>query len=313
MGRGRYILRRLVQMVPVLLGITVVVFVLIHLIPGDPAQAMLGIHARPEALTALRGQLGLDKPLWEQYVIYLGDLVRLDLGDSIKYKQSVDSLIPKRIAVSGMLVLYATVLTIVISLPLGIIAALKKDSVFDQMVRAFLMVTMVMPAFWVGILMLIFFSIKLDLFPVSGYGDNPVDHLYHLFLPALTVSLSISPILVRSLRGSILEAMSADYVRTARAKGLGEQIVVIAHVLRNALIPAVTLLGLSVGYLLGGTVIVERVFSLPGAGALLVDSIGARDYPVVQSMTLIFAALVILINLVTDVVYSFLDPRVRLG
>jgi peptide/nickel transport system permease protein len=313
MGRGQYILRRLVQMVPVLLGITVVVFVLIHLIPGDPAQAMLGIHARPEALTALRGQLGLDKPLWEQYVIYLGDLVRLDLGDSIKYKQSVDSLIPKRIAVSGMLVLYATVLTIVISLPLGIIAALKKDSVFDQMVRAFLMVTMVMPAFWVGILMLIFFSIKLDLFPVSGYGDNPVDHLYHLFLPALTVSLSISPILVRSLRGSILEAMSADYVRTARAKGLGEQIVVIAHVLRNALIPAVTLLGLSVGYLLGGTVIVERVFSLPGAGALLVDSIGARDYPVVQSMTLIFAALVILINLVTDVVYSFLDPRVRLG
>lgn len=313
MGRGTYILRRLVQMVPVVLGITLIVFVLIHLIPGDPAQAMLGIHARPEALTALRGQLGLDKPLWEQYLIYLGDLVRLDLGDSIKYKQSVDSLIPKRLAVSGMLVTYATVLTILISLPLGIIAALKKDSLFDQVVRAFLMVTMVMPAFWVGILMLIFFSIRLDLFPVSGYGDNPVDHVHHLFLPALTVALSISPILVRSLRGSILEAMGADYVRTARAKGLGERIVVVAHVLRNALIPAVTLLGLSVGYLLGGTVIVERVFSLPGAGALLVDSIGARDYPVVQSMTLIFAILVILINLVTDVVYSFLDPRVRLG
>ncbi|MEA2582762.1 MAG: peptide/nickel transport system permease protein [Thermomicrobiales bacterium] len=313
MSRGQYILRRIVQMVPVLIGITFIVFLLVHLIPGDPVLTMLGIHARPEAVTALRHELGLDRPLWEQYAIYLRNLVQLDLGDSIKYKQSVASLIQKRIGVSLFLIGYATVLTIAISLPLGIAAALKKDSIFDQIVRSLLMVTMVMPAFWVGILLLIFFSIKLDFFPVSGFGEGLADHLHHLFLPALTISLSIAPILVRSLRGSILEAMSADYVRTARAKGLGEQVVVMAHVLRNALIPAVTLLGLSVGYLMGGTVIVERVFSLPGAGALLVDSIGARDYPVVQSMTLIFAALVILVNLATDLTYTFLDPRVRLG
>jgi peptide/nickel transport system permease protein len=313
MSRGQYILRRMVQMVPVLLGITVIVFLLIHLIPGDPAQTMLGIHARPEALTALRHQLGLDKPLWEQYLIYVRNLARLDLGDSLKFKVSVASLIQKRIVVSLFLIAYATVLTILISLPLGIAAALKKDSVFDQIVRSVLMVTMVMPAFWVGILLLILFSVKLGLFPVSGYGEDFLDHLHHLFLPALTVALSIAPILVRCLRGSILEALAADYVRTARAKGLGERVVVSGHVLRNALVPPVTLLGLSVGYLMGGTVIVERVFSLPGAGALLVDSIGARDYPVVQSMTLIFAALVILVNLMTDLVYTFLDPRVRLG
>jgi peptide/nickel transport system permease protein len=312
-SRGQYILRRLVQMIPVLIGITMIVFLLIHLIPGDPALTMLGIHARPEAVAALRHNLGLDKPLWEQYTIYLRNLLQFDLGDSIKYKQSVASLIQKRIGVSLVLIAYATVLTVVISLPLGIAAALKKDSIFDQVVRSLLMVTMVMPAFWVGILFLIVFSVKLDLFPVSGYGEGVEDHLYHLFLPALTIALSIAPILVRSLRGSILEAMSSDYVRTARAKGLRERAVVVAHVLRNALIPAVTLLGLSVGYLMGGTVIVERVFSLPGAGALLVDSIGARDYPVVQSMTLIFAAIVILVNLATDLTYTFLDPRVRLG
>ncbi|HEY7033365.1 MAG TPA: ABC transporter permease [Thermomicrobiales bacterium] len=313
MGRGQYILRRLVQMVPVLFGITVIVFLLIHLIPGDPAQTMLGIHARPEALTALRHQLGLDKPLWEQYFIYVRNLARLDLGDSLKFKVSVASLVEKRIGVSLFLIAYATVLTVVISMPLGVLAALKKDSVFDQIVRTVLMVTMVMPAFWVGILLLILFSVKLGIFPVSGYGEGFVDHLHHLFLPALTVALSIAPILVRCLRGSILEALGADYVRTARAKGLEDRSLITAHVLRNALIPPVTLLGLSVGYLMGGTVIVERVFSLPGAGALLVDSIGARDYPVVQSMTLIFAALVILVNLATDLTYTFLDPRVRLG
>jgi peptide/nickel transport system permease protein len=300
-------------MIPVLFGVTVIVFLLIHAIPGDPATTMLGVRARPESIAALRHQLGLDKPLAEQYLLYLRDLIRGDLGESLKFNVSVASLIQKRMAVTLFLIVYTTVLTVAISLPLGIAAALRKDGFFDQVVRALLMVTMVMPAFWVGILLLIALSVKIGLFPVSGYGEGFAGHLHHLFLPALTVALSISPILVRALRGSILEALEADYVRTARAKGLGERAVVMAHVLKNALIPAVTLLGLSVGYLMGGTVIVERVFSLPGAGALLVDSIGARDYPVVQSMTLIFAALVILINLLTDLIYTFLDPRVRLG
>jgi peptide/nickel transport system permease protein len=170
---------------------------------------------------------------------------------------------------------------------------------------------MLMPSFWVGILLIIFFSVQLRLFPVAGFGTGLIDTIWHLFLPALTIALSIAPVLVRALRASILEALSSDYVRTARAKGLHDQAVVIRHVLRNALIPATTLLGLSIGGLMGGTVILEKVFALPGAGALLIDSIGARDYPVVQATTLIFAVLVILVNLITDVIYSFLDPRVR--
>lgn len=311
MSRGQYILRRSVQMIPVLIGITLITFLLIQAIPGDPASIMLGTHARPDSVAALNRQLGLDKPLWEQYAIYLRNLVKLDLGDSIKFKVSVASLLGDRLPISMLLIGWATLLTIVVSLPLGIISALRKDGLFDQVIRASLMVTMVMPGFWVGIILLIVFSVRFGWFPVSGYGDGFVDHLHHLFLPGLTIALSLSPILVRALRASILEAMSADYVKTARAKGLAERFVIYGHVLRNALIPTVTLLGLSVGYLIGGTVIVENVFSLPGAGVLLVQAISARDYPLVQSTTLVFATLVIAVNLATDLIYSFLDPRVR--
>jgi peptide/nickel transport system permease protein len=299
-------------MVPVLFGITLVVFALLQLIPGDPATTMLGLQARPEAVVALRRELGLDRPVWEQYLHYLGNVVTFDLGNSLKFKVSVASLLGDRLEVSLALIAYATVLMIVLSLPLGIISALRKDGIFDQITRVVLMVTLVMPAFWVGILFLTYFSVKLRIFPVAGYGEGWREHLHHLFLPALTIALSIVPMLVRALRTSILDAMASDYVRTARAKGLREQAVVATHVLRNALIPALTLLGLSVGYLLGGTVIVENVFSLPGAGKLLVDAITARDYPLVQSTTLVFAILVIAVNLLTDVIYTFLDPRVRL-
>ena len=312
MNRGQLILRRLVQMIPVLFGITLVVFALLQLIPGDPATTMLGMQARPESIAALRQELGLDRPLWEQYLRYVSNVLTLDLGDSLKYRVSVASLLGERLEVSLVLIVYSTLLMIAISLPLGIVSALRRDGLFDQVTRAALMVTMVTPAFWLGILFLTWFSIKLRLFPVAGYGEGWQEHLHHLFLPALTIALSITPLLVRALRTSILEAMSSDYVRTARAKGLREQIVVTSHVLRNALIPALTLLGLSVGYLLGGTVIIENVFSLPGAGKLLVDAISARDYPLVQSTTLVFALLVILVNLLTDVVYTFLDPRVQL-
>jgi peptide/nickel transport system permease protein len=312
MNRGQYIVRRLALMIPVLFGVTVVVFSLLQLIPGDPATTILGVQARPESVAALRHELGLDRPLWEQYLRYIQNLVTFDLGQSLKFKTSVGSLLPGRLQVTLALITYATVLTIAISLPLGIISALWKDGIFDQITRVVLMVTLVMPVFWVGILFLTYFSIKLQLFPVAGYGDGWREHLHHLFLPALTIGLGITPLIVRALRTSILEGLGSDYVRTARAKGLREQAVVTTHVMRNALIPAVTLLGLSVGYLMGGTVIVENVFSLPGAGKLLVDAIGARDYPLVQSTTLVFAILVILINLGTDVIYTFLDPRVRL-
>ena len=313
MNRGQLIARRLAQMAPVLVGVTLVAFALLQLIPGDPAVSILGIHATEESVAALRHQLGLDQPLWRQYLGYLHDVVTLNLGTSIKFKTSVESLLADRLPVSLWLALYAAVLTALIALPLGILSAIWKDSVFDQLVRVLMMVTMVMPAFWLGILLLLVFSVRLGLFPVSGAGEGPVDTLHHLFLPALTIATGIAPVIVRARRASMLEAMGADYVRTARAKGLGDRGVVTGHVLRNALIAPLTLFGLSVGYLMGGTVIVENVFGLPGAGKLLIDSIGARDYPVVQSTTLVFAALVILVNLATDLVYTFLDPRVSLG
>jgi peptide/nickel transport system permease protein len=308
---GRYIARRLVQLVPVVFGITLVLFVMLRLIPGDPSSVLLGERATDEAVERLNRQLGLDQPIYLQYVYFLRQLATLDLGTSIKYQIPVAGLLGQRLLVSLAVVGVTLVLTCVISLPLGILAALKKDSLLDNIVRSAFMVMMLMPSFWVGILLIIFFSIKLGLFPVSGFGTTPIDHLWHLFLPALTIALAIAPVLVRALRASILEALASDYVKTARSKGLRERSVILAHVLRNALIPATTLLGLSIGGLMGGTVILEKVFALPGAGALLIDSISARDYPVVQAATLIFATLVILVNLATDVVYSFLNPRVR--
>jgi peptide/nickel transport system permease protein len=299
-------------MVPVLIGITIIVFLMIRAIPGDPAQLMLGEHAPLSELAGIRRSMGLDKPLVVQYGYFVRNLAELDLGKSLHYGVPVSSLLFSRLQVSLSVVLVTLIITILVSLPLGVLAALKKDSMLDNIVRSALMVTMVMPSFWLGIMFIIFFSVKLGIFPVSGYGEGPWGHLKHLFLPSLTISLSLSPILIRTLRTSILEAMQADYTRTARSKGIGERTVIIAHVLRNALIPTITLLGISIGRLMGGTVITEKVFALPGAGALLIDSITARDYPVVQASTLIFAFMVIVVNLLTDLVYSFLDPRVEL-
>ncbi len=300
-------------MIPVLFGVTVIVFAMIHLIPGSPANAMLGENASDAAVARINHQLGLDKPLVEQYFYFMRNLFKFDLGNSTKFRVPVSTLVFHRLEVSLSVVAMTIVITILISLPLGVLAALKKDSLIDNIVRSALMVTMVMPAFWVGIILILFFSIRLKLLPVSGYGTNPIDHIKHLILPALTISLGLSPILIRSLRTSILDVMRSEYVKTARAKGLEERNVVTVHVLRNALIPTITLLGISIGFLMGGTVIIERVFSLPGAGALLIDSVSARDYPVVQAATLIFAFLVIVVNLATDIVYSFIDPRVRFG
>lgn len=310
---GQYIARRLVQLVPVVFGITLVLFFMLRLLPGDPATAMLGDRATDEAITRLNHHLGLDRPIYIQYIFFLRDLATFDLGQSIKYGVPVSSLLFRRLQVSLAVVGVTLILSCLISIPLGILAALKKNSLIDNLVRSTFMVLMLMPSFWVGILLIIFFSVRLGIFPVSGYGSGFIDHLHHLFLPGLTIALGLSPILIRTLRSSILDSLDADYVKTARAKGLRERTVVTTHVLRNALIPSMTLLGLSIGGLMGGTVILEKVFSLPGAGALLIDSIGARDYPVVQAATMIFAVMVILVNLATDILYSLLDPRVRFG
>jgi peptide/nickel transport system permease protein len=300
-------------MVPVVFGVTLILFFMLHAIPGDPALAVLGDKATTEKIAIVRHSMGLDKPLYVQYGYYLRNLATLNLGDSTKYHMPINDLIWPRFKVSLSVVVMSSILAALISLPLGILAALKQDSILDNFVRSSLMVTMVMPTFYIGILLIIILSVKIHIFPVSGYGDTPFEHVKHLFLPSLTLALGLSPILIRSLRSSILDAFQSDYVTTARAKGLGERRVVTRHVMRNALIPTITLFGIGIGSLMGGTVITEKVFALPGAGALLVDSITARDYATVQAATLIVAVLVILTNLATDIVYSFVDPRVRLG
>lgn len=311
MTRGQYILRRLVQLIPVMVGITIIVFLMLRLIPGDPAAAVMGDKATDEQIALKREQMGLNKPIYVQYAYYIRDLAQFDLGQSTKYAVPVNELIWSRLQVSLFVVLFTAILTIVISMPLGILAALKRNSTIDNVVRSVLTVTLVMPTFYTGIILIIILAVKIDLFPVSGYGETVPQHIQHLFLPSLTLALGISPILIRSLRNSILEAMRTDYVKTARSKGLTERDVITVHVLRNALIPTITLFGISIGALMGGTVITERVFALPGAGALLITAIGARDYATVQSATLIIAVLVVFVNLVTDIVYSFIDPRVR--
>jgi peptide/nickel transport system permease protein len=313
MSRGQYILRRLIQMIPVVFGITVITFVLIRAIPGDPAQTMLGEKATDAQIELYREKMGLNDPIYVQYFYYVRDLVKLDLGTSTQYRVPVEDILWSRMKVSLSVMLMTLVLTTVISLPLGMLAALKKDSILDNVVRSTLMVTLLMPTFYTGILIIILLSIKIDLFPTAGYGEGFIDHVRHLFLPGLTLALGIAPILIRTLRTGILEAMTSDYVKTARSKGLREQTVVTRHVLRNALIPTVTLLGISVGAIIGGTVVTEKVFALPGAGALLVDAINARDYSTVQAAVMVVAVLVVLVNLATDIVYSFIDPRVRLG
>jgi peptide/nickel transport system permease protein len=311
MTRSEYVVRRLVQLIPALFGVTLVVFAMLRLIPGDPVTALVGEHASDETIARVRHSLGLDQPIWLQYVYYLRSLVTLNLGESHRYGSPVAALIGPRLTVSIAVALYTVVLTTLFSVPLGVLSALYRDSWFDHLVRSTLVVTMVMPTFWVGIMLILFFSIRLGWFPVSGFGDGIVGHLWHLFLPALTLSLGLAPILIRALRASMLQTLSEEYVKTARAKGLAEGLVIRRHVLRNALIPWATLLGVHTGFLMGGTVITEKVFALPGAGALLIDSVAARDYPVVQALTLVFALLVILVNLLTDLLYSFLDPRVR--
>ncbi len=311
MMRGEYVIRRLIQVVPALLGVTLIVFSMLHLIPGDPVTALVGEHATDETIARVRASLGLDKPLWLQYLYYLRSLLLLDLGESHRFGSPVVSLIGPRLLVSIAVALYTVALTTIISVPLGVFAALRQNTWFDHLVRSALVVTMVMPTFWVGIMLILLLSIRLGLFPVSGYGSGLGGHLRHLFLPALTLSLGLAPILIRALRASMLQVLGEEFVKTARAKGLSEAQVIRSHVLRNALIPWVTLLGVHTGFLMGGTVITEKVFALPGAGALLIDSVAARDYPVVQALTLVFAGLVIVVNLLTDLVYAFLDPRVR--
>lgn len=302
--------RRLVQIVPVLFGIVLVVFLVVRLIPGDPARMMLGVYASDESLAALRTELGLDQPLWMQFAGFVGNVLQGELGTSLVFRRPVVEVILERLPATVSLIAYAVAMSVVICVPLALLAAARQGRAPDQAIRAGSTLTLAMPSFWLGLNLLILFAVLIPIFPVSGYGRTPADRLWHLFLPALTITFSLAPILIRTLRGSIIEAMQAPHVEFARTKGLPHRRLMRRHVLRNGLMATVTILGVNIGWLLGGSVVIENVFTIPGIGTLIIASVTARDYPMIQGIALIFGLLVICINLLTDIVYALLDPRV---
>jgi len=307
-----YVARRLLHLVPVVLGVTILCFFLIHLVPGDPARTILANQATDQRVALLRHQWGLDRPLPVQYGKFMDRVAHGDLGTSLFYNVPAGNLVLQRLPVTLWLIAFGTLLSIAIAVPSALHAATHRDKPSDHVVRAVPLVGLGFPQFWVGIVLLLVFGLHFGrLFPVGGYGSGFFGHVHSMFLPALTVALTISPILIRSLRASLLEVFESDYITTARSKGIPERRVLAKHALRNAVISTVTVLGVNIGYLVGGTLVIEAVYALPGLGQLMINAINQRDFPVVQAVTLAFAVMVVLVYLLTDVVHALLDPRVR--
>jgi ABC-type dipeptide/oligopeptide/nickel transport system permease component len=303
-----YILRRLVQVIPITLGIVTLVFSLVHMIPGDPAVQLAGENALPEDVARVRTQLGLDRPVIVQYFGYLGDLTRLDLGTSFRSGEPVSRQIATRYPATMVLALAGMLVALTVALPLGIISAVWRNSWIDNVARFFALLGVSMPAFWLGPLLIIAFAIHLEWLPVSGREAG----LRSIVLPALTLGLPLAAILTRMIRVSLADELGNLYFTTALSKGMTRRVAILRHALRNALIPVITIVGLQVGSLLTGAIITEQIFSWPGLGRLLIQSIGARDYPQMQASVLLIALTYILINLATDVVYAIVDPRIEL-
>ena len=305
------IAKRLLHLVPVLLGISIISFGLIQLTPGDPARMILGPRAQAEAVEAVRERMGLNKPVLQQYGNYMINLVQGDLGNSIRYQQPVSELIVQVLPVTGFLAAYVIVMTVPLTLILSVLAARNRGRWIDQLIRMMSVLGMTMPVFWLAILMLGLFSVDLGWFPVSGFGTGFLGHLHHLFLPAMSVSIYLVPVLVRNLRAALLEEMNADYVVASRSKGLPEAYVFRRHILKNASLPTLNLFGVLVSWLIGGTVIVELVYAIPGLGTLMFNAILGRDYPVIQGLALFYAFSTVVITLATDLLSAVIDPRIE--
>ena len=305
-----YILSRLVQMVPVLFLVVLIAFLAMELVPGDPIMLMLGGRANATMLAALHEEFGLDRPVVTRFVSFIVNALQGDLGTSIIQRQPVSVIVGERIEKTVFVIAYGAVLAVLVALPLAIIAAMKHNRPADHIIRLGGMVGLSMPPFWLALLLILLFGLGLGWFPIGGYGEGFFGHLWHLFLPSLTIALFLSPILVASLRAAMLDVMGEDYIEVARSKGLSPRRIMFKHVLRNALIPAITVLSINVGWLLSGAVIVEYVFSIPGMGSLLVRSVGFRDYPVIQGQAVVFALFVMLVNLMADISYMLVDRRV---
>lgn len=309
-----YLIRRLLLTVPVLFGMSVIVFSILRLTPGDPARIILGLRATPEALVAVRHDLGLDLPIHLQYLRWAGNMLSGDLGKDYNSGESINRLLQTRLPVTVELTALAMLMTIAVSIPLGTLAAARRGAAIDRAALGLGLLGISVPDFWLAIMLILGVSLGLDLLPSSGFvplTDDPLGNLRSLFLPALTLAVGLSAVLTRMTRSSVLEVLSRDFVKLARAKGLRERVILFRHVLPNAAIPIITVIGLQLGYLLGGAVIVEQVFSLPGVGSLVVNATLARNYNVVQAGVLVVALLFVLVNLLTDVLYAYLDPTVR--
>ena len=308
------LLKRIVILVLTLLLVSITIFAVLMVIPGDPAQIILGIHATPETLGALRHKLELDRPAAIQYLDYMKRLSVGDFGRSITYDIPIHSLIFSRLQVTIPLAILSMVFAIVLSIPMGIYSALHRNQAGDYGIMVFSQIGLAVPGFWAGILLILFFAVTLHWFPAGGFpswGPDPMKALKSLLLPALSLGLVRAAVLTRMTRSSMLEILGEDFIRTARSKGLSERIVVYKHAFRNAIIPVVTVVGLQTGDLLAGAIIIENVFHLPGVGRLVFEAIGQRDLPVVQGVVLFIAGLIVMINFITDVTYAILDPRIR--
>ncbi|MEC7166366.1 MAG: nickel ABC transporter permease [SAR324 cluster bacterium] len=305
---GNFLLRRILLLIPVLWGVATLVFLLLHFIPGDPVDLMLGDSALGTDRETLRDQLGLNDPLIVQYLRYFGDLLQGDWGTSLFSKKPVFEEIMERVPATMELMFGAMVVTILVAMPLGLIAAVNKGTWIDQGAMIFSLLGVSLPNFWLGPMLILLFSIHFDLLPVNERGG-----LEHLILPALTLGTSLASILARITRSSVVETLQAEYIRTARSKGISELRILFRHALRNALIPIVTVIGLQVGVLLSGAIITEAIFDWPGLGNLLISAINSRNYPLVQGCVLFIAGSYVMVNLVIDLLYAYLDPRIRLS
>jgi len=313
---GAYIVRRLIQSAVLVFLVASFMAIFIQLLPGDPAYTILGDKASPERAAAVRKQLGLDRPIYVQYADWIGNVARGNFGNSLISDRPILNDLAKRLPRTIELIVASMILAIVVGIPLGVIAANYRNQMPDILVSIISLLGVSTPVFVSGTLLLLVFGVRWQILPATGYvsiTENPLGHLEHLLMPAVTLALLEAAVILRMTRSSLLEVLSEDYVRTARAKGLGQRIVLYQHALRNALIPVVTIIGIQAGTLLGGTVIVEYIFNWPGVSTYLLAAINQRDYPVIQAIILIIATLFVLLNLVTDLVYAAIDPRIKYG
>jgi len=308
-----YLIRRLALAVVVLFGLLVATFFIIHLVPGDPVRIVLAGRASPATIARVRHQLGLDRPLWTQFSLYVSHTLRGNFGTSFTLDSPVSQIIGQRLGVSAALIAYGMVLSLLIGVPLAIIAALRPNTWLDNSIRLGTTLTFALPGFWLGLMLALIFGLKLGWFPVAGYSSGLVGILQTLTLPALALGLGLAGVVVRTLRSSMLEVLQSEHIEATRSRGMSELRIVSRHALRLSVMATATILSINIGFLIGGTVVLEQVFQLPGLGSLLVEAVEKRDYQLVQALTLLAGAAVVLASLATDVVQAFLDPRVRLS